>query len=583
MRWSHLFIPTLRENPAEAEVPSHRLMMRAGLIRKLSSGLYSYLPMGLRVLTKLSQIVREEMERMGAQELLMPVLQPGELWQETGRWQAYGKELMRLQDRHDRPFCLGPTHEEVITDLVRRDVQSYRKLPLIFYQIQTKFRDEIRPRFGLMRGREFIMKDAYSFDADVEGAKASYQKAYAAYCRIFRRIGLRFRAVEADTGLIGGDTSHEFMVLARTGEEAIASCSACDYAANVERAESADNTQETGTSLSPTELPLEKVVTPDKASVAEVSAYLQVAPQQILKTLIFLADGKGVAVLIRGDHEVNVVKLRRLLGASELVLADAATVARQTGGAPGFSGPVGLHSLPIVADRAVAAMQEAVIGANEKDTHYLHARPGRDFEIARVADLRNVVSGEGCPRCGKAMTLDRGIEVGHVFLLGTKYSQAMQATYLDANRQAQPFVMGCYGIGVSRVMAAAIEQNHDAQGMIWPVAIAPFTVVVIPVQETSPAVMKTAESLYAALSPLDVLLDDRAERPGVKFHDADLLGIPYQLIIGQKNLDTGHIELKVRRTGERHRIEIDRVVPDLTARLRPASLSSDDGWPEVDR
>lgn len=582
MRLSNILMPTLRENPAEAEVPSHRLMMRAGLIRKLSSGLYIYLPMGLRVLAKLSAIIREEMERMGAQEVLLPVLQPAELWQETGRWQAYGRELMRLQDRHDRPFCLGPTHEEVVTDLVRREVQSYRQLPLTLYQIQTKFRDEIRPRFGLMRGREFIMKDAYSFDADVEGAKMSYQKAYDAYQRIFQRIGLRFRAVEADTGLIGGSASHEFMVLTKTGEEAIASCTACDYAANVERAESIDpdpGEAPQGPADS-ADSPLQKVMTPGKTSVADVSAYLNVAPRQVLKTLIFLVDGSAVAVLIRGDHEVNEIKLKRLLGASELVLADAATVERQTGGPSGFSGPsgpaglagpVGLRGMEIIADRAAFAMSDCVVGANEKDAHYLHARPGRDFKADRVADLRNVVSGDGCPQCGAPLTLDRGIEVGHVFMLGTKYSEAMKATYLDAQRREQPFVMGCYGIGVSRVMAATIEQNHDDEGMIWPLSIAPFAIQIIPVQEKSEPVIKMAESLYAELSPWGVLLDDREERPGVKFKDADLLGIPYQLIIGQKNLDAGCVEIKVRRSGERHKIEIDRVVSYLTAQLRPES------------
>jgi prolyl-tRNA synthetase len=568
MRLSRLLLPTLRDNPAEAEVPSHRLMMRAGMIRKLSSGLYTYLPMGLRVLTKIETIVREEMTRIGAQEVLMPVLQPAELWQETGRWQAYGKELMRLQDRHDRSFCLGPTHEEVITDLVRREVQSYRQLPLILYQIQTKFRDEIRPRFGLMRGREFIMKDAYSFDADLEGAKVSYQNTYDAYQRIFQRAGLRFRAVEADTGLIGGSASHEFMVLAQTGEEAIASCTACDYAANVEQAEAAPP-QDPAVQADTTAM--EKVVTPGQTSVAEVSAYLNVAPRQLIKTLIFMADGRAVAVLIRGDHELNEIKLKRLLGVSELSLADAETVARTTGGPSGFSGPVGLSGIPILADTVVFSMRDGVIGANEKDAHYVHARPGRDFQVERVADLRNVVAGDGCPRCGAPIALDRGIEVGHVFMLGTKYSVAMKATYLDPQRREQPFVMGCYGIGVSRVMAAAIEQNHDERGMIWPLSIAPFPVEIIPVQEKSASVMKAAESFYADLSPDSALLDDRDERPGVKFNDADLLGIPYQLIIGQKNLDAGHVEIKVRRTGERHNIAPDQVIPYLTERFREAS------------
>ncbi|MDC4226458.1 MAG: proline--tRNA ligase [Candidatus Manganitrophus sp.] len=396
MRYSKLLIPTLREDPTEAEVISHRLMMRAGMIRKVSAGIYNFLPVGLRVLSKVAKIVREEMEHAGAQEILMPALQPAELWQETGRWQQYGKELMRLKDRHDRDFCLGPTHEEVITDLVRREVKSYRQLPINLYQIQTKFRDEIRPRFGLMRGREFIMKDAYSFDGDLEGAKESYKKMYDAYHKIFSRLGLRFRAVEADTGLIGGSSSHEFMVLAQTGEEGIASCTKCDYAANVERAELKKGAGGRGPGAGEVK-GLEKVQTPGKKTVEEVSAFLKVTPQQLVKTLLFSADGRPLAVLVRGDHQVNEIKVRRLLGVSELVLADAAKVEAWTGGPSGFSGPVGLKNIEIIGDLSVEAMPEAIVGANEKDAHSLHAVPGRDFKVDRFADLRNAVAGTPVP------------------------------------------------------------------------------------------------------------------------------------------------------------------------------------------
>lgn len=560
MRHSKVLIPTLREDPAEAEIVSHRLMMRAGMIRKISAGIYNYLPVGLRVLSKIEKIVKEEMESAGAQEVLLPALQPAELWQETGRWQQYGKELMRLKDRHDRDFCLGPTHEEVITDLVRREVKSYRQLPINLYQVQTKFRDEIRPRFGLMRGREFIMKDAYSFDADPEGAKESYRKMYDAYHKIFKRLGLRFRAVEADTGLIGGSSSHEFMVLAQTGEEGIASCTACDYAANVERAE----VKAVPSPASPAgqALPLEKVSTPGKKSVEEVSAFLKAAPTQVLKTLIYLADGRPVAALVRGDHQVNEIKVKRLLGISDLVLADPAAVEKATGGPSGFSGPVGLKEIEVIADLSVEGRSDWVIGANEKDTHYLHAAPGRDFSAGRFADVRNAVAGDACPRCGQSLAIDRGIEVGHVFMLGTKYSEAMKATFLDQKGEERLFVMGCYGIGVSRIMAASIEQNHDEKGIIWPIPIAPFAIHVIPVQDQSERVMITAELIYGSLlqAGVETLLEDRSERVGVKFNDADLLGIPYQVVVGEKNLHEGFVEVKNRRSGEKSKIEVEKII-----------------------
>lgn len=547
MRTSNLWIPTLREDPSDNEIASYRLMIRAGLIRKLTSGIYSYLPLGLRVLFKIQQIVREEMDRAGAQEVLLPALQPSELWEETGRWQQYGKELVRLTDRHDRHFCLGPTHEEVVTDLIRKEALSYRSLPVTLYQIQTKFRDEIRPRFGLMRGREFIMKDAYSFDADMQGAQQRYKDMYDAYTRIFTRVGLRFRAVEADTGLIGGTSSHEFMVLADIGEEAIASCTACAYAANVEQACTVKPAEGPKT-----DLPLTKVMTPGVSSVDDVCAFLNCSPHEIVKTLIFVADGRPVVALVRGDHQVNEIKLRRQLGASELHLAGNAVIHEVTGGPSGFSGPVHLAEVEIIADDAVAAMPGCIVGANMGDTHYRHAVLGRDF-MARCADIRNAVAGDPCPECGKPLDMDRGIEVGHVFMLGTKYSQAMRATFADAAGNDRPFCMGCYGIGVSRIMAASVEQNHDDAGVVWPVSIAPFMAHVIPVQDQSEAVMTEAVNIHQMLSQgkIETLLDDRSARAGVKFNDADLLGIPYQVIVSEKNLKQGVIEIKMRKTGER--------------------------------
>ncbi|MFQ5543535.1 MAG: proline--tRNA ligase, partial [Nitrospiria bacterium] len=563
MYYSKLLIPTLREDPSDAEIVSHRLMLRAGFMRQLSAGIYSLLPLGYRVLTKVKNIVREEMENADAQEILLSALQPAELWEETGRWQRYGKELMRLHDRHNRDFCLGPTHEEVITDLVRNEVRSYRQLPLNLFQIQTKFRDEIRPRFGLMRGREFIMKDAYSFDANEQDAKESYQKMVDCYHRIFQRVGLRFRAVEADTGLIGGSSSHEFMVLAQTGEEAVISCTKCGYAANIERAElrRPENTNEDQKTPS-SEKPIELVETPGKKSVEEVRRFLKVSPKRLIKTLVFLADDHPVLVLVRGDHEVHEIKLRHFLKVTELTLADAATVEKVTGGPSGFSGPVGMEKIQIVADFAVEHLRDCVVGANRKDTHYIHARPGRDFNIVQYADLRNVVADDPCPRCGETIQIERGIEVGHVFMLGTKYSEAMNARFLDQNGVEQPFVMGCYGIGVSRIVAASVEQNHDEKGIIWPQQIAPFSVLVIPVQDKSEAVMESARSIYTALlkAGIDTLFEDRSERAGVKFNDADLLGIPFHLVIGERNLKNGLVELKNRKTGQKEMLPLGSVV-----------------------
>ncbi|MEW6544374.1 MAG: proline--tRNA ligase [Nitrospirota bacterium] len=562
MRTSEILIPTLREDPGEAETVSHRLMLRAGMIRKVAAGIYTYLPLGLRVIRKIESIIREEMNRAGAQELLMPIASPAELWRETGRWDFYGKELLRFKDRHERDFCLGPTHEEVITDLIRREVRSYRQLPLNCYQIQTKFRDEIRPRFGLMRGREFIMKDAYSFDRDEEGAKLSYQKMYDAYQRIFTRCGLTFRAVEADTGLIGGTSSHEFMVLAETGEETIVYSDQGTYAANVERAEVPPPTE----ALEEAQRPLRLVPTPGVRTVEEVTAFLKTSPQRLVKTLLYQIPEGLVAVLLRGDHEVNEIKLKKLLGVEDLALADPEKVQAATGAPVGFAGPVGLRGVRVVADQAVKGMRNVVVGGNKAHSHYVDANWDRDFPVERFADLRNAKAGDPSPRDGGRLHMAKGIEVGHVFMLGTKYSQAMGATFLDPQGQEQLAVMGCYGIGVGRTAAAAIEQNHDAKGIIWPVPIAPFHVHLLPLSRSA-AVTDTAASLYDALTGtgVEVLWDDRDERAGVKFNDADLIGSPYQLVIGDKGLAQGTVELKRRKTGETTKLPPDKVPGQLSA------------------
>jgi len=548
MLFSRLLIPTLKENPAEAEAVSHRLLLRAGMIRKLASGIYNYLPLGLRVLRKVERIVREEMDRAGAQEVLLPAVQPAELWQESSRWQVYGKELLRFKDRHGRDCCFGPTHEEVITDLVRKEVHSYRQLPLNLYQIQVKFRDEIRPRFGLIRGREFIMKDAYSFDADEAGAEACYRRMYDAYNRIFSRCGLSFKVVEADSGPIGGSFSHEFMVLADTGEDLLASCTSCDYAANLEKAEVAPAPGSPGPPVG--DAP-ELAPTPNVRTVGEVAAFLKVTPADIVKTLIYETDEGPVAVLIRGDHDVNEVKVKNLLGVTDLILAGLIRVQELTGAEVGFAGPVKLK-LPIYADQAVARMTAMVTGANRDNYHLKQVNPGRDVKITAVADLRSVTEQDPCPRCGGVLTILRGIEVGHIFKLGLKYSKALKATYLDQEGKEQYLYMGCYGIGVSRIVAAAIEQGHDANGIIFPMALAPFQVGLIPIALNDPAVRECVESLHADLEAagVEVLFDDRDERPGVKFKDCDLLGLPFRVVVGAKALDKGQAEVKERGSNE---------------------------------
>jgi len=558
MRWSKTLIPTLKEVPADAEVISHKLLVRAGFIRQISRGVYDYFPLALRVIRKIETIVREEMNRAGAQELLMPISSPAELWQESGRWDYYGKELMRFKDRNERDFCLGPTHEEIVTDLVRRSVRSYRELPMNLYQIQTKFRDELRPRFGLMRGREFIMKDAYSFHTDIDDCRREYDNMYQTYRRIFGRLGLSFRPVEADTGAIGGSQSHEFQVLAESGEDAIVSCNSCDYAANVEKAE-VKSKRPAGREISEESPKLEKVATPGKKSVAAVAEFLKLSADKFIKTLVYKTDGgELVAVLVRGDHEVNELKLRTVLGCREVALADETAVAAATGVVPGYLGPIGLK-LRVLADLSVQGMRGAVTGANEANAHYVQIDQERDFTPSAFADLRLAVSGDGCPRCEKGkLESHRGIEVGQVFYLGTKYSEKMGATFLDAEGREQPIQMGCYGIGISRLVAAAIEQNHDANGIIWPFSIAPFQVLVLPINYQEEKLRDAADKLYQELQRcgVDVLLDDRDERPGVKFKDGDLVGIPLRVTIGAKSLDKGCVELRWRRDGKTDEIAV---------------------------
>jgi len=575
MKRSQLFLPTLKDIPAEAEIISHQLMLRAGLIRRVAAGIYSYLPLGHRVIQKVSQIIRQEMNRAGGQELLLPALQPAELWQESGRWEVMGKEMLRLKDRHERDFCLGPTHEEVITDLVRREIRSYRQLPLTLYQVQTKFRDEIRPRFGLMRGREFIMKDAYSFDRDDAGADVSYRKMYDAYEAIFSRCGLQYSAVEAESGAIGGSYSQEFMVLADTGEDAIAVCDACRYAANVERAELGvdSNSQPSGLPM-----PLERVETPGKMTVEAVASYLGVPHQTIVKTLLYEVDGQVFAVLVRGDRQVNEAKLAKHLQAAGLRRADRATIERVTGGPEGYSGPIGLRGVSLLADHELRGMRNVVVGANAQDTHYANANSDRDFSIDRYIDVRMASEDDPCARCGKPLRIVRGIEVGHVFKLGTKYSESMDATYLDANGAARPVVMGCYGIGVGRTAAAAIEQHHDAEGIVWPLPIAPLQVMIVPVNVADSRCWEAAQSIHDTLEAagLEVLLDDRDERPGVKFKDADLIGLPLRVTIG-KALAQGQVELMARRARRTSMVPIGEVGP----RLSHIITTGEDAFPEL--
>ncbi|CAK7040178.1 proline--tRNA ligase [Phascolarctobacterium sp.] len=555
MRVSKLYAPTLREVPAEAEVVSHQLMLRAGFMRKAAGGIYSYLPLAWRVLRKIENIVREEMDAKGSQELLMPIVQPAEIWQESGRWDVYGAEMFRLQDRHNRAFCLGPTHEEMVTTLIRGDVRSYRQLPLSVYQIQNKYRDERRPRFGLMRGREFIMKDAYSFDRDEAGLDKSYQDMYDAYTNIFTRCGLNFRPVEADSGAIGGSGSHEFMVIADSGEAEIVFCNSCDYAANVEKAEmfALEAAEEAL-------LAKEEVVTPDCKTIADVCAYLQLPVDHSVKAVAYNSDKGLILCFVRGDHEVNEIKVINTCGVNDVEMATEEQLAA-AGTVGGYMGPVGIDSkkVLVVVDSTVMKMHNVCCGANKEGYHLINVNPGRDFEPTYVADIRLIQEGDPCPHCGGEVSKARGIEVGQVFKLFTKYSSALKATYLDENGKEQPMVMGCYGVGVSRTMAAAIEQNNDENGIIWPIEIAPYHVLVVPVNTKDEASTAKAEEIYMQLhkSGLETVIDDRNERPGVKFKDADLIGYPVRVVVGPKTLTEGKLEVKIRKTGEVRYLPLD--------------------------
>lgn len=551
MRMSRLFLYTLFQDPQDAEIISHKLMLRAGLIRKLSAGIYSYLPLGLRVLHKMINIVREEMDKIGAQEVLLPALHPASLWEETGRWEAYGEDMFKLIDRKKSPFGLGPTHEEIITDLVRKEVKSYRQLPLSLYQIQTKFRDEPRPRFGIIRGREFLMKDAYSFHTSDKDAEETYHKFYNAYEKIFTRCGLKFQIVEAESGLIGGAFSHEFMAFSPAGEDKMVSCNKCHYAANLEKAECGIRPKTEDQKLKTEELKL--VETPGMKTVEEVSNFLKVSPSQLVKTLIYKADGKIIGVLISGDAQVNESKLRNAIGVKELELADSETIEKATKSPVGFAGPIGLN-IPLIVDASIQAKTNFVVGGNKADAHYLNANFDRDFKVTRFRDIKIVQDNDPCPKCSEgSLTISHGIELGHTFKLGTKYSVAMNANFLDEKGQEHPIIMGCYGIGVSRLIAAYIEQNNDERGIIWQPNIAPYEVLIIPINVSDAEQRDLAEKVYELLlrEKISVLLDDRDERPGRKFTDADLIGIPIQIIIGSKTQSSGKIEICYRRTKEK--------------------------------
>jgi prolyl-tRNA synthetase len=570
MRYSQLLIPTLREAPADAEVVSHKLMMRAGYIRKLASGVYTILPLCYRVLSKIEQIIREEMEARGAQELLLPIVMPAEIWQETGRWDVYGKELLRFKDRHERDFVIGPTHEEAVTDLVRNEIRSYRDLPKNLFQIQTKFRDEVRPRFGLMRSREFIMKDGYSFDRDENAAKETYKKMFDAYKCIFTRCGLEFRPVEAMTGTIGGSMSHEFQVLAASGEDEIVSCSKCDYAANVEKAEIRKPVTRDSRLVNRAG-EYKKVSTPGIKTVEDVCEFLKVKPENLVKTLIVETDKGPVAGLVRGDHSLKEAKLKELMGFEWCHLAEEESVRRVTGAPSGFSGPIGLN-IPIYADHEVSLMKDFVVGANENDAHFVKVNLG-DFKVEKFADIRRAVKGDPCPRCDGVFEEYRGIEVGQVFYLGIKYSEPMKAIYVDEEGKEKPIVMGCYGIGVGRTAAAAIEQNFDEKGMCWPLPIAPFAVEIIPLSVTGQE-WAVAEKIYSDLvrEGIEAMIDDRDLRPGVKFADADLIGIPWHVVVGAKGLAQGEVEIKERKTGRLEKRKPEEVTGYFMKILEKAGL-----------
>jgi len=548
MKWSQTLIPTLKESPSEAEIDSHKLMIRAGLTRRITSGAYAYLPLGTLVLNKVITIVREEMNRAGAVEVFLPALQPLDLLEESGRLAVFGDDLITFEDRHGKTTALGPTHEEIITNIVRNEMNSYRQFPITLYQIQTKFRDETRPRFGVLRSKEFIMKDAYSFDVDYDGLNKSYKSMYDAYCRIFDRCGLDYIVVEADSGAMGGDVSHEFMVPSPVGEDILIRCLKCGYSANRERAETAPIPQENHIALQA----MKEVHTPNKHTIQEVSDFLKVDPRQMVKTMIYISGGLPVAVLLRGDHEVNETKLTKVLGQETVALADHNTIEHVTGAHVGFAGPVGLK-IKIIADQAVSILRNFVTGANKSDAHLLNVNTERDFRIDQVANVRYVTRGDTCPKCNCELDVSQGIEIGHVFKLGTKYSDALKAKFLDANGKEKSTIMGCYGIGVNRIIASLIERSHDENGIVWPLSLAPYQVIIIPVNVNDTNSMKMANSIYDDLTNnkgIDVLLDDRDQRPGVKFKDADLIGIPIKIIIGKKFTETKELEIKLRKSGE---------------------------------
>lgn len=569
MKMSNMLVGTLREVPAEAEIESHKLMLRAGLMRKMAAGIYNYMPLGLKVIENVKNIVREEMNNVGAQEFLASALIPAELWQESGRWDAYGAEMFRLKDRHNRDFCLGPTHEEVFTDIVRNEIKSYKQLPLNLYQIQTKYRDERRPRFGVMRSREFIMKDGYSFDKDQEGLDLAYEKMRKAYVNIFNRCGLDAKAVAADSGAIGGSGSAEFMVKSEVGEDDVVFCTACDYAANIEKAPSTPEHAEKEELME-----VEKVETPAVKSIEDLAKFFECSPKKIAKTLIFQADDKVVAVVLRGDREANEVKIANAIGeVIELEMASEEAVKEATGAAVGFAGPMGIKVDILLVDQEVANMYNFIIGANETDMHLKNVNYGRDFE-GIVGDFRNVTIGEKCPECGKEITISRGTEVGHIFKLGTKYSESMGATFIDEDGKAKPFIMGCYGIGVTRTVASIIEQHNDENGIIWPLEVAPYHVSVIPANVKNEEQATKAEEIYNELRKMGVeaLLDDRKERAGVKFKDSELMGIPMRITVG-KMIGEGQVEFKLRNGGEVETLSIEEVYNRVRKEFERENLS----------
>ena len=562
-----MFMATQREIPADAEIPSHQLMLRAGLIRKNASGIYSFMPMGFRSYKKVEKIIREEMDKAGAQELIMPALLTAETYQASGRWEKFGPEMFRLEDRSGRPFCLGPTHEEPFTEAVRDCIRSYKQLPVTLYQIQHKYRDEKRPRFGVIRAREFVMKDAYSFDCDEEGLDISYQKMYKAYRAIFDRLGLDYTIVDADSGAMGGSGSQEFMVKSPIGEDGICFCDECGYAANEEKAECMTPEQDTSA-----ELPVEKIHTPGVKTIEELMAFMNAQPSEFVKTILYNIDGKIVAVMVRGDREINETKLGNLFDATEMNLAAFDDVERITGAAVGFAGPVGLkEKIEVIVDREVSVMKNFIVGACETDYHLKNVNIGRDFTPDRIEDVRTAVKGDKCPRCGKPLGTARGVEVGHIFKLGTKYSDALGCIYLDREGRSNPMVMGCCGIGVSRTLAAIIEQNHDDDGIKWPVVVAPYSVIVIPTKVNEEENMNLAEAIYKRLQDegIEVMIDDRNERPGVKFKDADLIGIPMRITVGRR-AGEGIVELKYRAGGAVEEVSLEEAVMAAKSLVRSA-------------